>query len=410
MNFVRIYIQTFNSALDYTGEFIEVTDDVDKSSLGNISQQIDNDEYDVGTFKYTDFKFTLRNNHGRYGDIGALQSIFTDKRTDSIVKVTWSNNHIGPVCGATICGNSYLTVEKNVFYGLLNDRGSKQNILDNKISFSVQGLESVFDTVETNFSSLTTASNISVNIYTLLNQTGITDLMTVDQANITCSIDQLPDSVAELEETTVKEALDKFLAGSNSILYVDIETLTVYVKPRTPTASVIYTFYGQASNEGSENIISLNSITSGLNNTFNSWKWKETTTVSKDSSSIVTYGVQKKEIENDLLTNTTKRQNVLDDYKDEFAFPKQQFKLGSILDHETVDLFFMDRVVVDYPTVLYPASIGDDLPLYGVSQYGIAQYPEAAWSITLDDTVNFKIMGRTMSLKTGSTSYELREI
>lgn len=410
MNYVKIYIQTFNSSLNYTGEFVEVTGDVNKSNLGSIKQKIDNDTYNVGTFKYTDFRFTLRNNHGKYGDVGTLQSMFTDKRTDSIVKVVWSNVDVGTICGAAVCGNSVLPVEKNVFYGLLNDRASKQNILDNRISFSVQGLESIFETVETNHASLSTSSNVSVNIYTLLNQTKITDLMTIDQSNISCGIDQLPDVLTELDETTVKEALDAFLESSNSILYVDVETQILYVKPRTPTASVIHTFYGQASDLGSENIISLKDITAGVNKTFNFWKWKDTTTTSKDISSVDIYGVQKKELELDLFTNTTKRQNILDDYKTEFAYPKQEITLESMLDYNTVDLFFMDRVVIDYPTVLYPAIIGGEIPIYNVSEYGVDYYPEEAWTITLDDTINFKIIGRVINLKSGKTSFELREI
>ena len=410
MNFVKIYIQTFDSALDYTGEFIEVTDDVDSRSLGKVKQKIDGSNFDVGIFKFTDFKFTLRNDHGKYSDPGVLQSIFTTKRIDSIVKVTWSENEDGPICGIAICGEVALGDESNVFYGLLNDSSSTQNIRDNKISFSVQGLESVFKKVETNFSALTGSDVLSDIIFDLLNQSALTRLMTVDASNISCDIDQVPDTIADLEETTVKEALDDLLEAGNSILYISISDQTVYVKPRTPTAAVQKTFYGQASNNGSEDIADLKKISFGMNRTLNFIRWSGTTNTAKDMSSITAYGVRKKEIDNNLFTGTTERQNILDAYRDEFAFPKRELMLTSILDYSTVDLFFMDRIAIDYPTVFYSASSGESLPRYGLAVYGTDKYALGTWSLTITTDTNFKIIGKSIDLKKGSVEYSIREI
>ena len=124
--------------------------------------------------------------------------------------------------------------------------------------------------------------------------------MTVSAGNISVGQDQVPDSIAELEETTVKEALDLLLEASNSVVYVDVTDQTVYVKPRTAAASVSHTFYGQASDNGSESIVNIQNVRTGLNRTFNFWKWKDTTTTAKDTTSITNYGVRKKELDNDL--------------------------------------------------------------------------------------------------------------
>lgn len=410
MNFIKISIQTFDSNLDYTGEFIDVTDDVDIRSVGKIKQKVDGSNFDVGIFRFTDFKFTLRNDHGKYSEPGVLQSIFTDKRIDSIVKVEWSQNEFGPICGIAICGEDTLGDDVSTFYGLLNDSSSTQNIRDNKITFSVQGLESIFNKVETNFSALSGTEVISDIIFDVLNQSGVTRLMTVDAGNISCDIDQVPDTIADLEETTIKEALDILLEASNSILYVTPDTQTVFVKARNPTASVVRTFYGQSSNVGSEDIVDLKKISQGINRTFNFLKWEDTTITSKDNSSIDIYGVRKKDIDNNLITDTTKRQNVLDAYKNEFAFPKRELMLTSILDYSTVELFFMDRIAIDYPTVFYPATLSDDIPRYGLGIYGQDKYPLGTWSLTITPETNFKIIGRTIDLKKGIVEFSIREI
>lgn len=408
MSNVKVFINTFDLSGSYSG-FQEVTDDTDTQSLQKVSQKLDNNNYDVGVFRNTSFNLKMRNDHGKFSEPGSEQTIFVEKRIDSIVKVTWGSNFDDVICGVAICGEAILGDDVNVFYGLLNDVATTQDIRDQKISFSCQGLEAIFDRVETNYSSLSGSDNISDIIYDLLNQTAITSRMTVSASNISVGQDQVPDSIAELEETTVREALNSLLEASNSIVYVDVTDQTVYVKPRTAAASVSYTFYGQASDAGIENIVDIKQVRTGLNRTFNFWKWKDTTTTSKDTSSITNYGVRKKEIENDLLTGTTKRTNLLDDYKDEFKNPKQEMKLTGILDYDTIQLFLLDRVNIDYPAPLEPAT-GQDIPIYGVAIYGESKFPLAQWSLTIDTTTNYKILGRSVDLKNNLITFTLREI
>jgi hypothetical protein len=408
MSFLKVYIKPFKGDLTYEDDFVEVTSDVDLSGIGKITQKLDNNEFNVGSFKFTNLGFTLSNDQGLYSEPGVLRSIFVNKRKDSIVKVTWSQEDDGPICGVAICGSSYLADEKTLFYGLLNDTATTQAISRSELSLSAQGIESIFSTTETNYSSLSVGDNISVTIYNLLNQTRITELLSVSQVNISCGEDQIPDSIALLEETTVKEALDELLEKTNSILYIDVGTQVVYVKPRTPEASVSKTFYGQGSNIGSEDIVDINKISVGNNKMFNFWKWSDSTTTSKDTSSISTYGVRKKEIGSDLLTNGTKIGNILTSYKDEFSIPKQEFDLITIFDYGTIDLFILDRVAIDYPTLYYPAV--DSLPRYGITRYGADKYPYASWILTINTSTNYKILGRVINLKNQTITFNLKEI
>lgn len=410
LSFVKVYVQAFDEDKNYTGSFTEITSDVDLSSIGKIKQSIDNQNFNVGVFKYTNLNLKVNNTSGKYSEPGNLRSIFINKRIDSIVKVTWCEEEEGgPICGIAICGNAVLGGEINVFYGLLNDIASSQDIADSILNFSVQGLESLFSRVATNYSSLSGSDTISDIIYDLLNQTSITDLMTVSALNISCSIDQVPDDITGLEETTVKEALDQLLEASNSILYVSLDDQTIYVTPRTPGGSVSFSFYGQSSDSGSENIVDIKGISTGLNRTFNFWKWRDTTLTSKDATSISTYGVRKKELDIDLITNTTKRNNILSDYKDEFYTPKQELKLTTILDYNTVELFFLDRVDVDYPAVFSPSEDGL-IARYGTAVYGTNYYPYGSSSFSISTSTNYKVIGRSVDMKKNLVELELRGV
>lgn len=408
MSQVKVFINTFDANGAYSG-FTEVTNDTDESTLQKVSQKLDNDTYDVGVFKNTSFNLSLRNDHGKYSDTDVIQSIFLRKRIDSIVKVTWNANDADVICGFAICGQAVLGGDKNIFYGLLNDITSSQNINDQKIKFSCQGLESIFDRVETNYSSLTASDNISDIIFDLLNQAEITNLITVDALNISVGIDQVPDSIVDLEETTVKEALDELLLMSNSIMYIGVSDQTLYIRPRTEGATVDYTFYGQASDNGSENIVDIRSVRTGLNRTFNFWRWTDTAITSKDNSSINDNGVRKKDLNSDLFTDTTKRTNILSNYKDEFKLPKQEFLLTGILDYDTLELFLLDKVKVDYPTVLQAAP-NANLPIYGQAVYGVDKYALGQWNLTISTADSFKILGRSIDLKKNVIEFTLRKI
>ena len=153
----------------------------------------------------------------------------------------------------------------------------------------------------------------------------------------------------------------------------------------------------------------INKISIGINRMFNFLKWTDTTITYKDNTSITTYGVRKKEIDNDLFTNTTKRENILEAYGVEFRTPKKELMLSTILDYETIELFMLDRVAIDYPTVFYPSS-GDELPVYGIAVYGGDYYPYGTWSFTLSTSTNFKIIERAVDLKKKTVDFKLREI
>ena len=406
MSIFRIYINPKDDAGNFTG-FIEVTSDVTSDGFGLVSQTIDNNEFDVGVFKFNSFTIRLRNEHGLYSDIGNIASIFRNRRGGSKFQVRWQQTET-PYAGLAIAGKAVLSPEIIIYDGIINDDSSRLDIDDQQITFKVLSSDSVFTEVETPFASISVSDLYSDTIFLILNQTAITKILTIDAANFTVGLDLAMDVVTEFENETVKESLDRLLFQSNSVMF--LRDNIVFIKPRDGGLTTVHTFIGQASNDGIEDIQKISSISAGRNQVFNFWTWRDTTLKASDSTSIGANGVRKKKIEFDEITNTAKRQSILDAQRDEFSAQKQEFRLTTFLNYDTLAINMLDRVSVDYPTVISSGAPGAIIPLYGVAIYGEAIYPREEFSITIDNGTPFKIMGIKINKKNQNVTFKIKEI
>lgn len=404
----RVYLKPFTEAGVYESDWTEVTGDVGDNGLSDIRQVLDDEEYNVGVFKYADFNLLLRNEHGLYSDVGTEQSIFRYKRSDTLVKITWQQQEFESLAGMVTAGEFIAeNAEYTVFIGLLNDEASDTDIRDQVVSFKVLGRESIFTRIEVPYASIANGDTVKAIMLDLLDQAGITNLLTVNTLNINPSLNIVVDDVSGFENQTVKEALDDLLQISNSVLYIKDDT--IYVSSRDESAAVEATFYGQASNDGIENIVDLTNIKNGLSRTFNFWTWEDTTLQSTESDSITRYGVKKKAISFESITNNTRRQQVLDAYRDEFGQPKTEFTLLTNITPEMLELDLLDKVTIDYPTVFYAAE-DSDLPIYGVHEYGAVKYPIGVWSLTIPTSDSFKVMGKILKTKNRQIEFKFRKV
>jgi len=405
---LHAFVEPFLSTGVRSGVFTEITKDITQGGLGTLRQSLDNTEYDVGVFRNAKVKLNLRNDHGRYSDVDVIESVFDFKRSDSIIKVTWEPGD-GIFSGFFNAGEpmAISSEEVEIYKGLLNDDSTKQDIKKQDIDFNVLGFESLFDNVDVPFASISNGDLFSVVMFTILNQSEITELLTVTQANIVVGNDIAIDDKTSLENKTIKEALKLLLLHSNSIL--KIENDTVIVSDREPTPDLKFTFFGQAAEDGIENILDINADRSGLNRMFNFWTWKDTGLVATNSTSATKFGIVKKEIDFATITNTAKRQNILNALRDEFGNPQRELLLTTPMTDTVIKLNLLDRVNINYPTISIASSEGI-LPLYGIAQYGVDVYPESVFNLTIDPLDNFKIMGKRFNLKQETLQFQLRKI
>lgn len=406
----RVYINPFDTLGNFTG-YQQVSEDVDLSSIGTLTEKLDNDEYSVGQFKFNSVTLKLRNDHGKYSDIDSTTSIFNFRRTGSKVKITWEPGIYPPVCGVAVAGaglGATLTEEITVFEGLLDDDSTKLNIEDQQIAFSILSIDAIFDNVEAPFASLDATDLYSEAIYIILNQTEITKYLTVDPANISTDLDQAFDDIADYENKTVKEVLDDILFQANSVLY--IRDNVVYVDDRNGGAASVFTFVGQGSNDGLENLQKISEIKNGLHRVFNYWRWEDTTLVQFNADSITDYGLRKSDVSFDAITNTTKRNAILSALLAQFKDKKLRFEVTVKVDVDTISLKVLDQVRVDYPTRYISGNGSSEVPIYGASTYGDAVYPKGIFSLLINVTTPLKIMGRKINFKKHEIVFKLEEI
>jgi hypothetical protein len=404
----RVYIAVVASNGSF-GSYQEVTDDCDIEGLGTIDQQLDNTDYNIGIYRNSNLSITFRNDTGKYSDTGQPNSMFTWTRGGSLVKLTWQGSVDPPKCGFTIAdGTSCLAVETTLFIGILDDSSVTMNFSDQKVTFSLMGRETVFNNVNVPFTSPTivAGSLISDIIKVCLNQTVITNVLTYSASLISVGLDSTVDSVADLQNKTVWEALQDLLLITNSILYILSDS--IYVQPRTVGSTLQFTFYGESSIVGAENIIDITNLKSGLSRTFNYLFWTPSNQASSDSISISKYGVQSKEFNFSYITNTTNQSALLASILAEFSNPKREMDIVTPLTYTTIALFLLNKVAIDFPPVYLPGN--NAYPICGTAVCGTAVLPNAIFSFTENPANFYKIIGSSIDPSSDLITFSLRAV
>ncbi len=412
MGFFRVYVKPFDEEGNYT-DWIDVSQYVDKNSLSDLTQQIDgNSDYQLGVFTFSNVNIKFNNRTGKFSDVETIQSLFRYKRADTQIKLTWRIQD-GPYCGLAVSGVDYLSDEVEIFKGLLNDESCATDAQTQFLSMTVLGFESLFVRTIVPFDTVDSGDPISQNLYDILNQPQITQLLNLDIANLVPGLNQLTDSLASLQNKTVKEVLDNLLPASNSVLYIKDDT--IFVKDRSPTPDIKFTFFGQASKLGVENVLDINQIKNGVARVVNYATWSDSALVVTDDESVTRNGIQKRESNYDFFTDATKRENLLTAIVTDFSTAKQEFDLYCELNYKTLVLGILDRVVLDYPTVYLPGE--EAIPICGIAEWGEDDgtpagflLPEALWSFQVSTDEPYKILSKKVSVKSQTITFHLRKI
>jgi len=388
-------------------DFVEVTEDIVEAGFGNIKKLLDSNEHDIGTLKFNNFKLVLRNEHGAYSDAIDAKSIFPEKRDQTLVRVLWNRNEDGSDCGACFCGLTFLDQDVEVFKGLLEDNSTKFDTDKQTIKFSILGIESIIAKAEIPFSSLSAGDTAEEILFTCLNQSRITQFFTVDALNINVNNNFITDAIASLEDSTVLEVLEEVLFLSGSILFVEDDI--VYVRSRAVDPTSSFTFYSPSSDLGIENIINISNYSIGLNKTFNFFKWRGTSSKVSFTDSIERYGLRKKEIESDLITDQAKQLSILNTLITEYGFPVIEYDLTTPLYTQIVELKFLNKVNVDYPADYLP-TFDSVAARYGQARYGQGRYARQVSSLFISVADDWKILNKTINPKSSTITFRLRGV
>ena len=391
---------------------IDVTEDTVK--LDQLKERLDNTEYGVGVYRTSNFKITLRNDHGRYAFFtGDEPTIFDIIRNKSFVRLLWEQGTKGLFCGFFNPGefDSVLSEQVEIFEGYLSDETSKESIDKQVITFNIQGfVKLIFSTaVPSSVFNISSTTAISTVIKTLIDaafDVDDWDGLFGFSRSVTVGNDVDIDSGASLENKTILEALKELLFLSNSVLYIIGRVITV--SSRTANATVEFNFFGASAYErGIENIIDIKNYRDGQNRIINHVTWNDTTAVATDPSSIATYTVKARNISSSLITNGAQITSVIEALRDTYAAPKRELTLVVPWDENTRPLRLNSRVSIDNPTMLLPDQA---LARYGAAIYDtVFRYGTEITQINLLAEDNWQIIARTINFDKEIVEFQLRE-
>lgn len=388
-------------------EWLDITEDCLQESIGSIKEVIESNEYDVGKITFSSINLVLRNEHSLYSDAFNPNSIFPVKRDTTKIRVEFDINSDTNACGWFYCGETFLSAPVTVFEGLLEESTAKFDVISQTVTFTILGLDSIISKVITPYSSLVLGDTADELVFKILNQTQITNFITVDAANINCSYNVVCDDITSLENKTCLESLQEILKLANSVLFVRDGIIYVQQRINNPTSS--YIFYGPSSDEGIENIIELKDYGSGINRTWNSWTWADTNIILTFADSIEKYGERKKEIDSPLITDNAKRTAVLNNYINEFGFPKTEFNITAPIYTPIAELGFLDMVNIDYPSDALPV-IDNLSSRYSQASYGNGRYNITINSLFISVSQQWKILNKTINIVPQTITFKLREV
>lgn len=402
---IRIYLTPFQDDGSFGSE-IEITSKVDIGSLGKVKRSLSNSTYDIGVLRYNSLNLKLHNSQGEFSDVDNLRSVFRFRRSGSKIRITWAPAEPA-ICGNAICGETILAEEVTIFRGILNDDASKMDIKDQILEFNVLSYDSQFAKVLVPYADLSGGDTLKDILVKILNQDQITKYCDVDEDNINLQIDYIPDDITVYEDLTGQEAIEKIMLAANSIIYVEDDVLKACGREAGET--VVHHFYGQSSPRGNENIFSIGDFRNGQNRIINFVRWKDGAAI-RSPGSIESWGAFLKELSIDFVTNSGKQELTAQSIVDEFKDPKREMRVETILDAKTVELRFLNRVDIDYPSVV--DSAGKYLPIVGLAKIGDVEspLPNILWDFRMSQDQPLKIMGMEIDLKKEMISFELRAI
>ncbi len=382
---------TYGTIQDITKD-IDIEDFVRDGGISAINKEVDNGDFDFGVFVFDSLNLKCINFNGKFADPNDSRSIFKYSRDKAKVTINYFNG-ISNTPDAS-------------FKGLIDDRATKLNFKSSAIRFKLLSNDSIINRVKVPAGVVQNGSLISTSIKIILQLPEILAVLNYDEANINVLNDYVIDVGSELENISIKKALDLMLAASNSVMTVDKDTDDIFIRSREFNSGTVKDFFGDGDLLGRENIIDIKNHNTGLQRAFNTIRVGNA--VESNLGLIEINGDNGKEFELPFITNILTEIQIAKDLLAYWSVPKIELELVATT-NETKGLKFFDLVSVDYPYRVVPFK-DSKLPIYGTSKYGTAVYPHIYGNLKIRPSVAFKVVGMREIPSTFLTSVKLRQV
>jgi hypothetical protein len=293
--------------IDSYGSAIDVTEYIKQSGIAEIAIKSDSTDFDVGVYTYDYVDITILNFNGWFSDVEMGTTKFKFGRDKAKVVISYQDSN----------GNYIVS-----FKGIINDEFTQQDFDRNEVKIKVLSYDSIFRKLASTVGTIAAGQTVQVAFQNLLNRPDITSILNYSVGNINPLLGSIViDDASELVNVSFKEALDKLLAISCSVMYID-ESDNIIIKSRAET-NFTFEFWNTGDLFGRNNIVGIKNYNTGLQRAFNLFKIGNTSAINTNSTT--DFGLREKSLDIDkIITDATKQQLIADTYKDNFSTPKKE--------------------------------------------------------------------------------------
>lgn len=373
---------------DVYGEEVEISDLVQAAGLQSIKKNTDSEDYAIGEYLIGTVNLTCTNYKGEFNESDP-RSFFPLKRDLAKIKVVYFDN---------------LTDSSASFKGLITDEGTRLNAESELINIRVLALDSILRKVQVTDGRIEAGDLFSDAIKSILNVSAITSILTYDANEIEVDLDLAIDDESFFNEISTWDALKSLLIASNSVVYVDDETIKV--KTRDEDTGQISYFHGSGDTLDRENIIKISEYNNGGHRIFNSVIINST--VYSDDTSVGWFGLRQDDFTLSFITDTDKETLIARQLVNQFRYPRIEFMLTcKTLLANQIDFF--DTIGVSHPVRSRPWK-STDAPMWDTAKYDTTSdvYPVDFGGVKIDGRLAFQIIQRTENPRAFETTLKLR--
>jgi len=370
------------------GDEIEISNFVKAANLSSIKKNTDSEDYNIGDYRLGSISLTTTNYCGEFND-NDPRSFFVYKSERSKIRVVYFDS---------------LTDSSGSFKGLVSDEGTSFSAEDDTAKLKILANDSIIDTVQVQGGTLDNGDLFSDAIKALLNVPAITAVLTFDSDEIEVALDLTIDDVSTLSNISTWQAVRQILIASNSVLFIDDETIKVKTRDEN-TQNVSY-FYGPGDTLDRENIIKITDYNNGAHRIFNSIKINDT--IYSDETSVEWFGLSQKNFTMDFITDSDKELLIAKQLVNQFRYPRFEFKLTCTTQIAN-QIDFFDTIGVSHPIKARPYR-ATDVPLWDSAKYDTTEdvYPIDFGGVNIPGNLAFQIIQRIENPKEFQTTLKLR--
>lgn len=376
--------------------FIEISKFVTEAGIGNFKKSIDTSDFDIGFFEEGNIRITLDNIKNNFSDGSGFFSI--GQRDRSKIKLEAGYFIPDTMDGVPEQPSADFEID---FEGIIDDRNTIEDAEQDNVIITVLSFSSIFRRLKIPPGLIPNGTSFKNTIFTLINRSDITDLFTVDIANINPGLNLTVDAGVFFDNTKLDESIAKLLLASSSVL--DIRDNVIFFNARTESTEVQFQFFGKGSAQPS-NILSLASIKSGMARVITRVIINNTELHESSDFIIAKYGARDKNIDLGFMTDTDKIKTIATNILTEFQIPKQELIVTT--DYIANDLILLDLTTIDNQGFI----INQDPAIYGVAIYGQAVYTTILGGTRISPDIGFKVLSKEHNYQDFTTAVKLRRI